>query len=122
MDFFNHYRNSIVADWVAALLAVDPEAAVVVLGDLNELGYATPVRILEATPLEDLTGRIAPDDRYTFVFNGNSQLLDHVLVSPGLDRAADLSVDIVHLNADKAEYGRASDHDPIVVEVGFTKP
>src|SRR5205085_207959 len=48
-----------------------------------------------------------------FVFNGNSQTLDHILVSGSLlDRS---TLDVVHVNAEFAD--QASDHDPSVVRI-----
>ena len=67
--------------------------------------------------LEDLVVRLPLDDRYTYVYLGNSQVLDHILVSSVLAGGAE--VDIVHLNAEFPAANRASDHDPIVVRLSF---
>jgi predicted extracellular nuclease len=37
-------------------------------------------------------------ERYTFVFDGNSQVLDHILLSPAL-LGRWVAVDILHFNA-----------------------
>jgi len=103
----------LVAELAGEILGQDPGAAVVVLGDLNEHEWRPPVEALEAVGLVNLVERLAPEDRYTYVFQGRSQVLDHVLVSPSL--AAGAQVDAVHLNADFPAAGRASDHDPVVV-------
>ena len=55
--------------------------------------------------------------RYTYNFRGNSQVLDHVLVSNTLAESARPEIEIVHLNADWPALARASDHDPIVVKL-----
>jgi hypothetical protein len=45
---------------------------------------------------------LPPAERYTYVFQGNSQVLDHVLVSPAL--AGRLTgFDVVHVNAEYAD-------------------
>jgi predicted extracellular nuclease len=49
-------------------------------------------------------------ERYSYVYEGNSQVLDHILVSPALRRA---DYDVVHVNAEFAQ--QASDHDPQIV-------
>ncbi|MGB5398837.1 MAG: endonuclease I, partial [Thermoanaerobaculia bacterium] len=56
-------------------------------------------------------------DRYSFNYRGNSQLLDHVLVSRSLYEEARPEVEILHINADAAFDDRASDHDPVVVRL-----
>ena len=86
----------------------------VVLGDLNELEFASTVSDLETNAaLTNLTNVVEPDERYTFIFQGNSQSLDHILVS---DSLADQSeADIVNVNSELADTDAcASDQDPIL--------
>ena len=97
------------------ILAADPDAAVVILGDCNDFDFAPPLAVLGAPPFESLYARLPRSQRYTYVFQGLSQALDHVVVSARLARRAE--VDIVHLNAEFPESGRASDHDPVVARL-----
>jgi hypothetical protein len=97
------------------LLAADPKARIVVLGDLNDFEHSESARILGAAPLENLVLRVPPESRYTFNFEGASQVLDHVVVSPAL--APDAAVEILHVNSDCADDKRVSDHDPVVVRL-----
>ncbi len=97
----------------------------IVLGDFNEFEFVSPVA--EILPGDDGTGAprlvntteyLPEDERYSFVFQGNSQSLDHILIDA--DIAAGAEVDIVHLNAEfAARPGRASDHDPILLAVPY---
>jgi len=86
-------------------------------GDLNDFEESKPLEILEGAGLENLLLRLPLDDRYTFIYLGNSQVLDHILVSPSLADGAE--IDIVHLNAEFPTADRASDHDPIVVRLSL---
>ncbi len=116
-----------VAGLVQARLAADAGAAVAVLGDLNDYYGSEVVATLAAAPDPDLAhlyDRLPPLARYSYIFNGASQTLDHVLVSPAL--AADAGqVEIVHVNADFAapqsptatDVTHASDHDPVLVRI-----
>jgi hypothetical protein len=97
------------------LLAADPKARIVVLGDLNDFEHSEPVRLLAAPPLENLVLRVPAESRYTFNFEGGSQVLDHVVVSPSL--AAGATVEILHVNSDCSNAKRTSDHDPVVVRL-----
>ncbi len=110
-------QAGVVLGFVGGLLARDPDAAVVVLGDLNDFENSKPLATLEEAGLVNLLLRLPLDDRYTFIYLGNSQVLDHILVSPSLADGAE--VDIVHLNAEFPTADRASDHDPVVVRLGF---
>ncbi|MEM8570352.1 MAG: 5'-nucleotidase C-terminal domain-containing protein [Pseudomonadota bacterium] len=104
-----------VAGFVAEELAADPQANVVVLGDLNEFEFISPVSGLEAMGLTNLTNSLDEDERYSFNFQGNSQQLDHILASQSLTDNAEF--DIVHTNSEFAATAfRASDHDPLLAE------
>ncbi|NEO77733.1 endonuclease/exonuclease/phosphatase family protein [Moorena sp. SIO4G3] len=111
-------------DFVDSILAENPSANVVVLGDLNGFQFEDYQTVnLAGGPdnpvLTNLTDTLDPLDAYSFIFNGNSQALDHAFVSDSLVNVADY--DIVHANVDFADTPeRASDHDPVIV--GLTLP
>ena len=111
-------QSAEVRRYLDARFAADPSARLVVLGDLNEFEFVSPVEDNLGAVLENLTLRLAPNERYTFSFQGNSQSLDHVLVSPSLSLLA--RFDVVHVNSEFAETPRrASDHDPLVLLLDF---
>ena len=139
-DGWRHMQAQVINDFVDEILAVDPAANVVVLGDINDFDFSETVDILEgvsraapinAGPDPDGSGRTLADgatvlttlfdllpatERYSYVFEGNSQVLDQILVSSAiLER--DPSYDVVHVNAEFAD--QASDHDPSVMRVAF---
>lgn len=105
-------QAEVVADWVAERLAADPRVRLVVLGDLNEHEHRPPVARLTEAGLVNLIRSLPRRERYTFNYQGFSQVLDHVLVSPAL--AAGARARVVHLNADRPSAERASDHDPVL--------
>jgi hypothetical protein len=108
-------QAAVVAAFVDDVVSADPMARIVVLGDLNDFEDSPPLAELEASGLEDLVKRLPLEDRYTYVYQGNSQVLDHVLVSSSL--AAGAEVECVPVNSDYPASGRASDHDPVVVRL-----
>ncbi|WP_026314215.1 ExeM/NucH family extracellular endonuclease [Actinomadura flavalba] len=103
-----------------------------VLGDLNAYAAEDPVKILKAAGFVSQTERyVRPADRYSYVFDGQSGELDHVLAGGGLTRKVS-GATIWHINADEplildynTEYNppglyrpdayRSSDHDPVLV-------
>ena len=56
-------------------------------------------------------------ERYSYVFEGNSQVLDQILVSPNLLNNFGIDYDPVRVNAEFAD--QASDHDPQVARIDF---
>jgi predicted extracellular nuclease len=89
---------------------------VVVLGDFNEFEFNLPLVNLLDTPLTNLAFTVPAEERYSFIFNGNSQALDHIFVSPALDGDAEL--EYIHVNSEFADTPeRASDHEPLVASI-----
>ena len=112
-------QAKVVADFVGRLAAEDPGVRVVVLGDLNDFENTPALTALEAAGLEDLVKRMPIEERYSYVYQGNSQVLDHVLVSESLANGAE--IDMVHVNAVFPASQRPSDHDPVVVRLSFER-
>jgi predicted extracellular nuclease len=102
-----------VAGFVQSLLAINPNANIVVAGDLNDFQFADTLAPLAAAGLINLTNTLAPGERYTYNFEGNLQALDHMLVSPNLMNTGSLVYDVVHANAEFSD--QLSDHDPTLL-------
>ncbi len=112
-----HRQAEQVRRFADELLAADPQARVVVAGDLNDFEFSETASILVgsgADALTDLPRTLPADERYSYVFDGNSQVLDHLLLSRRL-RNDGFQYDVVHTNAEFAD--QVSDHDPQVVQL-----
>jgi predicted extracellular nuclease len=113
-----------------------------VLGDINDFDFSETVDIVTgervaldpgpfmpdrdgsgqtavtgvAPVMRTLFERLPANERYSYVFDGNSQVLDQIIVSTSLwDLGA--TYDVVHVNAEF--FDQASDHDPSVMTVAF---
>jgi uncharacterized protein len=112
-------------------LATDPTGTgsdrSAILGDLNANTFEDPLLALRAAGWRDAIDPADPDG-YSYIFRGQSNRLDHALLSPALaGRLAGAAV--WHINADEStlfDYRqggdryrpdpyRASDHDPMLV-------
>jgi predicted extracellular nuclease len=100
-----------VNDFVDEILAADPNANVVVLGDINDFDFSETVDILKGGVLVNLMDSLPQVERYSYVFEGNSQVLDQTLVSDNLARFP-FEYDVVHVNSEFAD--QTSDHEPQV--------
>ena len=98
-------------EFARALLAIEPAANVILLGDFNDFEFSRTLLALKGGLLHDLVEALPPTERYTYVFEGNSQVLDHTLVSESLFRVP-FEFRIVHVNAEFAD--QASDHEPLL--------
>lgn len=109
-------QAEVVNGFVDSILDLDADARVVVLGDMNDFEFRPALDALAGDVLVNLIDRVPQKDRYSFIFNGNSQTLDHILVTNNL--APGSKVDYVRVNID-FPFGviAASDHDPVVANI-----
>jgi uncharacterized protein len=110
-----HAQAQAVNDFVDQLVAADPQVNVVVLGDVNDFEFSQTVQLLEGDVLTTLMATLPQAERYSYVFEGNSQVLDQILVSNPLLAGFPVDYDPVHVNAEFAD--QASDHDPQVARL-----
>jgi predicted extracellular nuclease len=106
-----HQQAQVVNDFVDEVLAADPNANVVVLGDINDFEFSETVDILKGGVLVNLMDSLPKGERYSYVFEGNSQVLDQTLVSQSM-AGLPFTYDVVHVNSEFAD--QASDHEPQV--------
>lgn len=100
------------------VLAIDPRAHVVVLGDFNDGLDSTPVGIVRGARstvgVLHACAQIVPEnERFSLIHHGNKVLLDHVLVTEGL-RGRLRQVEIV--NSALRDHGSHGDDDAPVVD------
>jgi uncharacterized protein len=106
-------QTTAIRSHVDLLRKKHPEAGIIVLGDMNDYEFSPAIDVLtRGKGLVNLVDSIPLSESYTYVFQGFSQILDHILVSP--EMAHRMSAYIPHVNADLSEGLRASDHDPIL--------
>jgi predicted extracellular nuclease len=121
-----HLQAQEIRTFADQLLAADPRADIVVLGDINDFEFSQTTDLMVgsgATALVDLPRTLPMKERYSYVFEGNSQVLDQILISRALtvaprgseNRAFDY--DIVHTNSEF--HDQDSDHDPQVVRLAL---
>ncbi|KAI9139809.1 Endonuclease/exonuclease/phosphatase [Paraphysoderma sedebokerense] len=138
-----------VRNAVEMLTGADPNAKIILVGDFNEFTFARPMsQLLNGSPipasfnsssthkkssktasslqLTNLAEKfLPPAERYSYIYNGNSQELDHIIVTPNLAKQT-MHLEIVHVNtwfseSKAAEVGEVvtSDHDPAVARIRY---
>ena len=121
-----HLQAQQVRSFIDKLFAADAKANVVVLGDINDFEFSQTVDIMvgaSTTALVDLPRTLPVNERYSYVYEGNSQVLDQILVSKALTvtppgaTSPVFEYDIVHTNSEF--HDQDSDHDPQVVRLAI---
>lgn len=131
-----------IRSYVTGLLTQDPGTAVVVAGDLNDEPGAATTQILHGPPgsevgtggfdrpdagdsqrLWNTAGLIEETERWSRVYRGRRELIDHILVSHALIGAvgrastADLAVVSISDDPSTRRNAPASDHRPVLVDL-----
>ncbi len=81
-----HAIATIVQDFVNELETEVKDSNVVVLGDLNDFQFSKTLDILKGKNLWNTVDDLPKSERYSYVYNGNAQVLDHILISKNLKR------------------------------------
>jgi uncharacterized repeat protein (TIGR01451 family) len=115
------FVNALVADFVAS-----GSSNVIVMGDLNDFEDSPALLALTANDtLINAWTTYAADDPYSYIYEGVSQILDHILVSEALYGWL-VDMGALHLNADypyntyyddPANIWHTSDHDPVAATI-----
>ena len=85
----------------------------IVLGDFNDHWFSETLDIIKGEDdrrLVNLVDTLPEPERWTYIFEGTGQAIDHILVTPNLARRAEF--EIAHLNATRIN--QDSDHEPIL--------
>ncbi|EIN06964.1 DNase I-like protein [Punctularia strigosozonata HHB-11173 SS5] len=110
---------NVTANFVKQILAKDPSANVIVAGDCNEYTQTRSVFHSFKGILNDIdvTSGVPQVERYTYVFDMNTEQLDHIFISDAI-ASRGTEVEHVHVNQWAPSIdARTSDHDPTVARV-----
>ncbi len=115
-------QTQAVKAYVDSQLATDPALKLTILGDFNAFYFEDSLQALGGGGvLTNLHTLLPEEERYSYLFDGNLQAIDHILVSGGLGAGA--SFDAVHINAEQPrETFRGTDHDPVLARLFIEAP
>lgn len=109
-----HAQATEVNAFVKDILAVQKNANVIALGDMNDFEFSGTAKILEGDgELWSAIKSLPRSERYTYDYQGSEQVLDQILISPAIRRGCDFDYDSVHINSEFND--QISDHDPQVL-------
>jgi predicted extracellular nuclease len=136
-----------LANWLASDPTASGDPDFLILGDLNAYAKEDPIAALESAGYTNLIESLPATEAYSFVFDGQLGYLDHALASQSLLEQI-TGVTLWHINVDEVpllDYNdeiqdaaeasferesaaenlftpdayRSSDHDPVIVGLGF---
>ncbi|KAK0201117.1 Endonuclease/exonuclease/phosphatase [Desarmillaria ectypa] len=109
----------VTSTFIKSILNIDDSANIVIAGDFNE--YVQTRSVFESLQeiLEDIdeVAGIADIERYTYVYDQNTQQLDHIFISSAIAERG-VEAEHIHVNNWAPSYDdRISDHDPTVGKI-----
>ncbi len=113
-------QSKVVYEFVEKILTLNPHSHVIVLGDLNDFYFSAPLQTLKGDILINLVETMPFEDRYSYNYQGNSQVLDHILVSQSLAGRVE-SFEFMRINSEFDYLRQFSDHDPVFVTLDFNQ-
>ena len=115
-----HQLAELLHDFVKVGHQQNPNAHIAILGDFNDFEFSRTMALLEKDLLFNLVRDHDIKDRFSYFYQGNYQSLDNVVLSNNLKGR--YVFDMVHVNSPfMVAHGRASDHDPLLVQLDFSK-
>ncbi|MEV1021678.1 endonuclease/exonuclease/phosphatase family protein [Streptomyces sp. NPDC050264] len=111
-----HAQATSVNSFVKDVLKVQKNADVIALGDINDFEFSgTAQRLEDGGALWSAIKSLPRSERYTYDYQGNSQVLDQILISPSIRKKDAFRYDSVHINSEF--HDQISDHDPQVLRL-----
>jgi predicted extracellular nuclease len=128
-------QSNALNQYVDSLLAGDSDAQIMVAGDFNTFEFTDELledmpgpepALNNLVPFKDKNpnrgNQFGQEGFYSFIFDGNSQMLDHFFVTSSLLPSA--KFDVVHVNVDFPRTfinTTASDHEPLLATFSLAK-
>ncbi len=113
-----------INSFCSEILSYEPDANIIVLGDMNDYHYSKTMKVLEGNELTNLyyLPGFPENERYSYIHDGLSQTLDHIFVSDNLLKK-NPKLDVVHIHSEFVyiDYNLPpwSDHEPVLSSFDF---
>ena len=116
-----------LARWAMQLADATSGGKVLVVGDMNAYRMEEPISALVNAGFFDLTAPSGPRPSYTFFYGGEAGTLDYAFATPDLLPHV-TAARVLNINSPWPPgmelpqlWLRSSDHDPVLVDLGFNK-
>jgi predicted extracellular nuclease len=107
-----------VNGFVKDILELDPQAFIIVAGDMNDFPWTEAIQTLKSDQLENLTDSIDGNQGFTYIYEGNGQIFDQIFVSKPMSKKVK-ELHVLNINSVLPANDQVSDHDPVVAIFDF---
>lgn len=94
----------------------NPDAVILTMGDMNDFEFSPTLKGIKTDLMVSAVEMLPENERHTYVYTGNSQVLDNLLVNKKYAKGA--KSDILNINSEfTRSQGYFSDHDPVYLQI-----
>ncbi|MCW2265037.1 putative extracellular nuclease/glycosyltransferase involved in cell wall biosynthesis [Gluconobacter cerinus] len=105
-----------ITNYVQNQLSSNPTAKIGILGDFNDVAWSDANQVYANAGLTDMETKEDASNRYTYIYEGNAQSLDHTIGTDGFANAGQFQT--LHINTGQLD--GESDHDPSLTLLEMT--
>lgn len=92
------------------------DAVILTMGDMNDFEFSPTLKVIKTDLMVSAIEMLPEEERHTYVYTGNSQVLDNLLVNKKYAKGA--KADILNINSEFTKsQGYFSDHDPVYLQI-----
>ena len=111
-------QGELIGKFMDKILSYDNDAIILSTGDMNDFEFSKTMQKMYGENFISSAYLVPEDERYSYVFQGVTQVLDHILVNKKYAKGA--NVQYIHMNSEFTEkQGRVSDHDPVFLQINL---
>lgn len=108
-------QGEMINNFVKSVLDKDKNVNFVIMGDMNDFEFSPTLKAMEGNELFTVINELPEQERHTYVHQGNSQVLDHILINNKYK--GKVNVDVLNINSEfTRSQGSFSDHDPVFIQ------
>mgnify|MGYP000249078873 FL=1 len=111
-------QGELIGKFMDKILSYDNDAIILSTGDMNDFEFSKTMQKMYGENFISSAYLVPENERYSYVFQGVTQVLDHILVNKKYAKGA--NVQYIHMNSEFTEkQGRVSDHDPVFLQINL---
>jgi predicted extracellular nuclease len=108
-------QAQLIFEQVSKIYAFNSDIPIFIVGDMNDLPWSKTITTITQDIIFNTADFEKPEERYSFIFEGNAQALDYIFINKNLANRV-LQARFVHVNT-FLDFSKAfSDHDPMIIE------
>jgi uncharacterized protein len=105
----------VINQQLSKIVTENSTTPIFIAGDMNDMPWSDTISSLAQESFVNTADLNTPTENYSYIFEGNAQQLDYILINKNL--ASELvQARFIHINSTLDQEDNISDHDPLMIE------